>query len=248
MSGRKTIRGQSSGLFEQIDKNVLIRSTIGLKNAGGSCYMASIIQILIHSEKFLDFFNKYKTGKNPLCIFFNKFLKKIENANHNSNTYYKYKYKYNYIEIKGLSDFYHSINSKFKGTKGNNPMTFFIEFINHLDKNILSLFMGKKQIFLNGYKEQYEEDFIFYLIILDKNNKEISDVLLGDNEKVLENENDYKIKEKIKKLPEIMVINLEIDNIDYSGEDSIFIQTSNNMTIEYKLKSINSYTNVHSIA
>ena len=73
-------------------------------------------------------------------------------------------------------------------------------------------------------------------------------VLLGDNEKELENENDYKIKEKIKKLPEIMVINLEIDNIDYSGEDSIFIQTSNNMTIEYKLKSINSYTNVHSIA
>lgn len=30
----------------------LLNSKIGLINAGGSCYMVSIIQILIHSKKF----------------------------------------------------------------------------------------------------------------------------------------------------------------------------------------------------
>ena len=44
----------------KINKEKLYKSKIGLFNAGGSCYMSSIIQILIHLEKFLDYFKKSK--------------------------------------------------------------------------------------------------------------------------------------------------------------------------------------------
>lgn len=37
-------------------KKILLKSKIGLYNAGGSCYMSSIIQILIHSKQFLNEF------------------------------------------------------------------------------------------------------------------------------------------------------------------------------------------------
>ena len=37
---------------EKFKKDKIIKSKIGLNNAGESCYMASIIQILIHLEKF----------------------------------------------------------------------------------------------------------------------------------------------------------------------------------------------------
>ena len=46
------------------DKELIIKSKIGLNNAGESCYMASIIQILIHLEKFLDALNKNNTQNN----------------------------------------------------------------------------------------------------------------------------------------------------------------------------------------
>ena len=43
----------------KIDIDEIIKSQIGILNIGGSCYMASIIQILIHLKQFLDYFEKY---------------------------------------------------------------------------------------------------------------------------------------------------------------------------------------------
>ena len=57
---------------------ILSKSQIGLYNAGGSCYMASIIQILIHLDKFLNEFLKIKYEyTKPLSYLFFNFIKEI---------------------------------------------------------------------------------------------------------------------------------------------------------------------------
>ena len=49
----------------------LLESKIGLYNAGGSCYMASFIQILIYLLLFLDqFYKSYNCNTNSLYIKF----------------------------------------------------------------------------------------------------------------------------------------------------------------------------------
>jgi len=144
----------------------LIESETGLYNAGGSCYMASIIQILIHLKKKIDIFLQKKFRNNsPLSNLFYNFIEKIVNS------------KIYSIEIKNFAKEYNKINSKFSGKHGNNPMTFFNEFIKKLNEenkennSILNLFLGKKYINFNGMEDlNYSEDFIFYLIALDKKN------------------------------------------------------------------------------
>ena len=238
---------------ENFNKNLILKSKIGLNNAGESCYMASIIQILIHLEKFLDSLKKYYTENNKLYPEFYHFLKKIEQNKSEKVRYHHY--YYNFIEIKKIASFYHSINNKFKGTEGNNPMTFFIEFINDLNKNILSLFKGEKEINLK-IKDKNEidksnEDFIFYLVTLDKNNKDLETYFLKNlnNEKEFENEKNETIIEKIKKFPEILVINLELEIEDYIPEETIYLPHANNQDfIGYNLKAINKYSDAHSTA
>ena len=237
------------------DKELIIKSKIGLNNAGESCYMASIIQILIHLEKFLDALNKNNTQNNLYKEFF-KFLNKIEKKKCSITSYYHI--PYNYIEIKQIANIYHSINHKFKGTEGNNPMTFFNEFISDLNKNILSLFKGEKKIELikneNNTKsiEENKENFIFYLVTLDKNNNDLTTYFLKNlnEEKEFENEKEEKIKESITLFPEILVINLELEIKDYKPENTIYLpknETGKDYQ-EYKLKAINKYSDVHSIA
>ena len=237
------------------DKELIIKSKIGLNNAGESCYMASIIQILIHLEKFLDALNKNNTQNNLYKEFF-KFLNKIEKKKCSITSYYHI--PYNYIEIKQIANIYHSINHKFKGTEGNNPMTFFNEFISDLNKNILSLFKGEKKIELikneNNTKsiEENKENFIFYLVTLDKNNNDLTTYFLKNlnEEKEFENEKEEKIKESITLFPEILVINLELEIKDYKPENKIYLpknETEKDYQ-EYKLKAINKYSDVHSIA
>ena len=237
------------------DKELIIKSKIGLNNAGESCYMASIIQILIHLEKFLDALNKNNTQNNLYKEFF-KFLNKIEKKKCSITSHYQI--SYNYIEIKQIANIYHSINHKFKGTEGNNPMTFFNEFISDLNKNILSLFKGEKKIELikneNNTKsiEENKENFIFYLVTLDKNNNDLTTYFLKNlnEEKEFENEKEEKIKESITLFPEILVINLELEIKDYKPEKKIYLpknETESNYQ-EYKLKAINKYSDVHSIA
>ena len=234
---------------ERFKKDKIIKSKIGFNNAGESCYMASIIQILIHLEKFLDSLEKNYT-KNKLYPEFCKFLKKLDV--NNSKTYYHYKY----IEIQDIANIYHSINHKFKGTEGNNPMTFFNEFISDLNKNILSLFEGKKEVKLIRNNENKkpidttEENFIFYLITLDNNNEDIK-YYFGNNlnsPKEFENEKDEQIIEQITKFPEILVINLELEIDNYKPEEKIWIQKGEKDFVGYNLKAINKYSDAHSIA
>ena len=185
---------------------------------------------------------------------FSKFLKKLDVKK--PKTYCSY----DYIEIQDIANVYHSINHKFKGTEGNNPMTFFNEFISDLNKNILSLFEGKKEVKLIGnnenekIKETTEENFIFYLITLDNNNKDIHSYFANNlySAKEFENEKDEKIIEQITKFPEIFVINLELEIDDYEPEKIICIQKKdeNNQDdlVVYNLKAINKYSDAHSIA
>ena len=238
---------------EEFNINAIIKSTIGLNNAGESCYMASIIQILIHLEKFLDSLKKYYTKQNKLYTEFYKFLKKLEQGNCETETVYKVYYKY--IEIIEIAKVYNSINHKFKGTEGNNPMIFFKEFINDLNKNILSLFEGEKEIqFIENEenKEKTTENFIFYLVTLDKNNQTLGDYFLNNlyKEKEIENEKDEKIIEKITKFPEILVINLELEISNYKPENNIVISKNekDDDFMIYELKAINKYSEAHSIA
>ena len=234
---------------ERFKKDKIIKSKIGLSNAGESCYMASIIQILIHLEKFLDSLEKNYT-KNKLYPEFCKFLKKLDVKK--PQTYNNY----GYIEIQDIANFYHSINHKFKGTEGNNPMTFFNEFISDLNKNILSLFEGKKEVKLIRNNENKkpidttEENFIFYLITLDNNNEDIK-YYFGNNlnsPKEFENEKDEQIIEQITKFPEILVINLELEIDNYKPEEKIWIQKGEKDFVGYNLKAINKYSDAHSIA
>ena len=234
---------------ERFKKDKIIKSKIGFNNAGESCYMASIIQILIHLEKFLDSLEKNYT-KNKLYPEFCKFLKKLDVKK--PKTYYSY----DYIEIQDIANVYHSINHKFKGTEGNNPMTFFNEFISDLNKNILSLFEGKKEVKLIRNNENKkpidttEENFIFYLITLDNNNEDIK-YYFGNNlnsPKEFENEKDEQIIEQITKFPEILVINLELEIDNYKPEEKIWIQKGEKDFVGYNLKAINKYSDAHSIA
>jgi len=218
----------------------LLESKIGLINAGGSCYMASVIQILIHSKQFLEQFYNNKTFNNskPLSYLFKNFIEKIANfvGSREYSTYIKY-----------FANEYNKINNKFTGEKGNNPMTFFTEFIKKLSEetndNILNLFMGKRYIKFEGMSDlNYKEDFIFLLMVLNKKIKFIQDAIYEDKE--IENNNNLKIIEEIIVKPNILIINLEFDDyIQYKIENWIKVYNTN-----YQLKAINRYNDYHSTA
>jgi hypothetical protein len=215
----------------------LLKSEIGLYNAGGSCYMASIIQILIHLKKFLNIFLQKRYKKNsPLSHLFYDFIEKIANT------------KSNAIEIKYFAKEYNKINNKFSGKHGNNPMTFFNEFIQKLNEengrnnDILNLFMGQKYInFKENEDLNYYEDFIFYLIALDKNKTSLYNTII--NYDTSEGDESMVFNEKIIIKPEILIINLEIEDICYEFEEIIFLDDD-----KYILKAINRYTDFHSTA
>jgi hypothetical protein len=213
----------------------LLESEIGLYNAGGSCYMASIIQILIHLEKFLKIFLRKKPDdKSTLSYIFYNFINEIVSSR-------------SPIEIKEFSYKYHKINPKFSGRYGNNPMTFFTEFITQLNKennnnDILNLFKGQKEIIFEGMDElNYNEDFLFYLVSLNENIYNIYDAI--DDIKELEGDDQLKFKEKIIVEPEILIFNVEINNIEYNFKEILYINKT-----QYNLKAINRYTDFHSTA
>ena len=233
LSKKEKIKYLIINLDEYINK--LINSKIGLYNAGGSCYMASIIQILIHSKVFLEEFLKIKNNnRNSLTYLFGNFIKEISNSS------------FDKIEISKFAEEYNKINNKFNGYKGNNPMTFFNEFIKKLgeenNENILKIYSRKKKISFKGIPESdYEEDFIFNLVNLDQERKNIKDAL--EEPKQLEDDDNIYIWEEITEKPKILIINLEGDKIRYKIEEKIYVGRA-----KYNLKAINRYTNYHSIA
>ena len=231
---------KSNFINTQRDKIIqnLLESKIGLINAGGSCYMASIIQILIHSKLFLEEFYKNKNVHeiNPLSKLFSNFIEKIAS----------FEGSFDSIEIKNFAQEFNKINYKFSGDKGNNPMTFFTEFIKKLSEkknDILKLFMGKRYMNFKGMSElNYEEDFIFYLIVLNKKNYFITTSLC--EEKEFEDNKDLKLIEKITVKPETLIINLEFnENIEYNIENWIKVDD-----VDYELKAVNRYNDYHSTA
>jgi len=217
------------------DKDFMIKklseSKIGFYNAGGSCYMASIIQILIHSKIFLDkFLSKEYKNKNSFSSTFLDFLKKLENSDKS-------------IEIKYLANDYNYINSKFKGNTGNNPIKFFTEFIKELSKDnneVEKIFKGKKYIKFEGMEDlNYEEDFYFLMITLDKENFDIKRSL--NSEKEFEDDKNLKLSEKIIVKPNILIFNISHEGINYKFEEYINLDND-----EYELKAINRYSTYHS--
>ena len=216
------------------NNSIIYESKIGFINAGGSCYMASILQILIHLKCFIEIFrSKRKYIKNSLSKLLNDLINKIINANSNQS-----------IEISNFSNEYQKINSKFTGEKGNNPMTFFTEFIKKLgeeNKDIIDLFTIKNYIKFEGLDENdYEEELFFFMVVIDQNYKNIYNAI--NREREMEDDKSAKITEKIINKPEIFIINLEVENIEYNFEEKIFIDKT-----EYDLKAINEYNDFHSI-
>ena len=215
------------------NKNILLitESKVGFYNAGGSCYMASIIQILIHLRSFIERFLR-KNQKNILYqIFYNLLIEVINSKGP--------------IEIAEFSNEYNKINERFSGNKGNNPMTFFDELIKTLNRennDILDLFSGKNLIQFKGSDEEnYEENFIFFMVCLDSTYRNIIQAI--NSEKEIKDEKNVKISSKIILKPEIFVINLEVDDLEYYFEQYIQIDD-----ISYELKAINEYNDFHSIA
>lgn len=215
------------------NKNIslITESKVGFFNAGGSCYMASIIQILIHLKSFIERFLR-KNQKNILYKIFYNLLLQVKNSE-------------GPIEIAEFSNEYNKINERFSGNKGNNPMTFFDEFIKTLDRennDILDLFSGKNLIQFHGSDEEnYEENFIFFMVCLDSNYRNIMQAI--NSEKEIEDEKNVKISSKIILKPEIFVINLEVDDLEYYFEQCIQIDNTS-----YELKAINEYNDFHSKA
>ena len=197
--------------------------------------MASIIQILIHSQIFLEvFLNNSYQNKNSLTYLFYNFIDEIANSSVDK------------IEIYNFANEYNKINHKFNGYKGNNPMTFFNEFIKKLaeenDDNILKIYSGKKKIIFEGMSElDYEEDFIFNLVNLDNRHRKIADAMKKKVE--FEDIENIQLKEEITIKPGILTINLEVENIYYNFEEEIEVEKT-----KYNLKAINSYNNYHSTA
>lgn len=215
--------------YDNKDISLITDSKIGFYNAGGSCYMASIIQILIHLRSFIQLF-LIKDQKNKLYkIFYNLLLQIIKSEGP--------------IEINEFSNEYNKINGRFSGNKGNNPMAFFDELIKELSQennDILDLFSGKNLIEFQGSDEEnYEENFIFFMVYLDSNYRNIGQAI--HNEKEIEDEPNVKITSKIIVKPKIFVINLEVDDLEYYFEQYIQIDG-----IKYELKAINEYNDFHS--
>ena len=122
-------------------------------------------------------------------------------------------------------------------------MTFFTEFIKELDSensDILNLFSGKNFIQFQGSDdENYEEDFIFYMVFLDSNYKTIEQAI--HSEKEMEDDKKIKISLKIILKPQIFVINLEVEYIEYYFEKTIQVDDT-----RYELRAINEYNDFHS--
>lgn len=215
--------------YDNRNISLITDSKIGFYNAGGSCYMASIIQILIHLRSFIEIFLRNRQENNLYKIFYNLLLKIMNSEGP--------------IEITEFANEYNKINERFSGNKGNNPMTFFDEFIKQLDtenNDIIDLFSGKNLIQFQGSDEEnYEEDFIFFMVCLDSNHRNIAQAI--HSEKEIENEQNVKISSKIILKPKIFVINLEVDDLQYYFEQYIQIDEE-----KYELKGINEYNDIHS--
>ena len=223
--------------YESLKKK-LLESKIGLQNQGSTCYMASILQLLIHTKEFLTiFFQNYNENNKFSKILFDLFQKIFQNNKEKS------------ISFQEFSNSLNQIDPRYSSNKGNNPILFFTHFIEHLNKennNLINpLFKGIKQIVCRTFPEINEiEEFLIYTIQINPQSQvnNFSDLLVSKSCYQHNNKN-HLIEEKIIESSSILIIN--IDNVDERGFTIEYkIKVCNH---EYQLYAINLYTDAHSI-
>ena len=218
-------------------KKKLLESRVGLENPSSTIYMASILQAFIHSDIFLQkFFDNYNKNGKVSQILYNLFMK-ISLAKVNSS-----------IPLEEFANSLNKIDKKYNPKKGNNPILFITDFLEHLDQenknSIKPLFSGVKQTKFKKYKEYNQiEDFLIYLISIDENKNVNCFNELLTNKTIIDFENEIDLmEENIIKVSSILIIN--VDDLDKRGfkiEHRINICKN-----EFDLYAINSYTDYHS--
>ncbi len=217
----------------------LLESKVGLENQGATCYMASILQVLIHTDIFLKtFYENYKNTGGVSKILYNLFNKILSSKNQRRKS----------ISLAEFVNELNKIDPRYDPNRGNNPILFFTHFIEHLDKennySIKSLFSGKKSYKYKKYKfYNYTEDFLIYIIQINENSDVNGLNQLINLTSILDMDNDIDImEESIIESSSILIIN--IDNVDSRGfkiEHKIKILDN-----QYELYAINSYNDHHS--
>ena len=210
-------------------KNKLLKSKIGLINPSATCYMASILQALIHSEKFLDYFFKNKKGNYCLSRILDKLFNQIETT------------KEKRIPLKDFASDYNKIDNRYHFSKGNTPSCFLnhiLENLNNEIEGISDLFHGKIKISFKKNKEfNTEQDFLVY----PKNfNNDLKSELFCPEQQEINGRID-EVSEELIIFPSILVIN---------GYPQSSFKISENLYLKkehYKLYAVNEYNDVHSI-
>ena len=218
----------------------LVNSFIGFNNLGGTCSISSIIQILIHTKCFIkEFLSLSNHSKQISKLFFNL----LESIKCSKNVQYYF------------HNFCYYLQKEIKVIK-NDPMYFCSKILEKLEEEnpgkIIHLFSGKKKIeFQNLKNYDSEEQFLFYIIQLDYQNKKIKNRLFtkqtieifDDSKKtVIQNiQNETLIEE-----PEILMLNIEIDQ---NSKYKFYFDIPEDLDLNhsnYKLYAINKYDDVHS--
>lgn len=220
-------------------KKHLLESKVGLENQGATCYMASILQVLIHTDIFLKtFYENYKNTGGVSKILYNLFNKIVSSKNQRKKS----------ISLEEFVNELNRIDPRYNPKRGNNPILFFTHFIEHLDKennhSIKSLFSGKKIYKYKKYENFNEiEDFLIYIIqINDKTNVNGLTQLINLTS-ILDMDNDFDImEESIIESSSILIINIDgVDSRGFKIEHKIQILDN-----QYELYAINSYNDYHS--
>lgn len=214
--------------------NEIYNSTIGLRNIGGSCSIASVIQILAHTRCFLnEFLKNYKHNhnSNSISTLFYNLLMSFKNKNETSEFY----------------DFCMRIKSQ----TGNNPMYFCCKFLDKLNKEnpgIIDLFSGiKKVIFENQHYDNDRESFLFQLVYLSYD-EQLKDILFNKPNLVKIGNKCYNQIENLIEGPKILMINIETEKMKgyyFSFEIPKNLKIGN---FTYKLYAFNKYDDNHSKA
>lgn len=214
----------------------LLQSYNGLQNFWGNCAVSSIMQILIHTQCFLKEFLSKSYHYSTISKLFLDFLKAIA-KNDNINHYF--------------SQLCYELEKQTKVIR-NDPMYFCIKFLEKLEQEnpgkIIHLFLGKKKIEFLGLNEyDNEEDFLFYIIQLNKE-KTIIENLFQKQKNILIDGNKKPVvqKEYLIKEPTIFLINIEpVQNSDFNFEIPHQLLLNNS---KYEIYAVNQYNNVHSIS